>query len=92
MGALALYAAALDSRITRVILDNPPASHWEREPALLNILRHTDLVEAAALVAPRTIVSMTPRAPAWEYTRSIYKLYGKPEQMREAGGLSHALR
>jgi hypothetical protein len=92
MGALALYAAGIDARITRVILDNPPTSHWEGEPALLNVLRHTDLVEAAALMAPRSIVSLTPLAPAWEYTRSIYKLYGKPEQFRQARGLSEALR
>ena len=39
MGALALHAGALDSRISRVILDDPPASHWQ-EPALLNVLRN----------------------------------------------------
>ncbi len=33
MGALGLYAAAFDPRITRVILDDPPASHWQASPA-----------------------------------------------------------
>ena len=37
-------------RITRVILEDPPSSHWQG-PALLNILEVTDLPEAAALVA-----------------------------------------
>ena len=65
MGALGLYAAALDPRITRVILDDPPSSHWQAAP-LLNVLRVTDLPEAAGLVAPREIVS----AIKWAYTKT----------------------
>src|SRR4029077_15917392 len=60
MGALALYAAALDARITRVILEDAPSSHWQAQaPALLNILRITDLPEIAGMVAPREIVSLS---------------------------------
>ena len=91
MGPLGLYAAALDPRITRVILDDPPASHWQG-PALLNVLRITDLPEAAALIAPRSLVSLTPLPKQYDFTRSIYSLYGKPSGVREAGGLSEALR
>ena len=89
MGALALYAAALDPRISRVILDNPPASHWQGPP-LLNILRVTDLPEAAGLVAPREVVWLTPLAREYDYTKAIYELYGVP--IRRADGLAAALR
>jgi cephalosporin-C deacetylase-like acetyl esterase len=91
MGALAMYAGALDSRITRVILDDAPASHWQGPP-LLFVLRLTDLPEAAALMAPREIVSLTRLPDAWSYTSSIYALYGKKNGMRQAGDLGEALK
>ena len=90
MGALGLYAAALDPRLTRVILDDPPASHWQGLP-LLFVLRITDLPEAAGLVAPREIVSIGPLPAAYSYTSSIYRLYGKKDRIREAGDLGQAL-
>ncbi len=91
MGALALYAGALDKRISRVILDDPPSSHWQG-PALLNILRITDLPEAAGMMAPREIVSLTPLPNAYAYTSSIYALYGKKNRLRQAGDLGEALK
>jgi hypothetical protein len=91
MGALGLYAAVLDPRVTRVILDNAPSSHWQGPP-LLNILRLTDLPEAAALAAPREIVSLTPLAGAYSYTSSIYALYGARNAIRQAGDLGEALK
>jgi hypothetical protein len=91
MGPLGVYAAALDPRITRVILDDAPASHWQG-PALLNVLRITDLPEAAALIAPRPLVSLTPLPKQYDFTRSIYGLYGKSAGVREVRGLSEALQ
>ncbi len=91
MGALAIHAAALDERISRVILDDPPASHWQG-PALLNVLRITDLPEVAALMAPREIVSLTPLPEAYRYTRSIFCLFGKSDSIRQAASLAEALR
>jgi hypothetical protein len=91
MGSLALYAAAFDPRIKRVILDDAPASHWQGPP-LLFVLRVTDLPEAAGLMAPREIVSLTPFRDAWSYTSSIYALYGKKNMMRQAGDLGEALK
>lgn len=91
MGPLGFYAAALDPRITRVIVDDPPASH-RQGPPLLNVLRVTDLPEAAALLAPRELVSLTPLPAAYDYTASIYELYGARDAMREAGALGQALR
>ena len=89
-GGLAIHAAALDNRISRVILDDPPASHWQG-PALLNILRVTDLAEVAAMVAPREIVSLTPLPGTFRYTRSVFGLHGKPGAMRQAASLGEAL-
>jgi hypothetical protein len=91
MGPLGLYAAALDDRITRVILDDPPGSHWQGPP-LLNILRITDLPEAAALIAPREIVSLTPLPSQYNYTASIYALYGIRNPFRYAGALGSAMQ
>jgi hypothetical protein len=86
MGPLAVYAAALDDRISRVILEDSPDSHWEGPP-MLNILRFTDLPEVASLLAPRELVSLTPLRRGFEYTASIYGLYGKKDSIRHAGGL-----
>ena len=91
MGALVLYAAALDTRITRVILNDPPATH-RQGPALLSILRITDLPEAAALLAPREIVLLTPLPPAYRYTASIFALYGAQVHLGQRHGLAAALR
>lgn len=91
LGGLALHAAALDSRISRVILDDPPSSHWQA-PALLNVLRITDLPEVAGLIAPREIVSLTPLPDAFNYTRSIFGLYGRGGSIRQANSLGEALR
>jgi cephalosporin-C deacetylase-like acetyl esterase len=91
MGPLAFYAAALDERITRVIVDDPPASHWQGPP-LLNILRLTDVPEAAGLLAPRELVSLTPLPPAYDYTASIYRLYGSRDAIRQAGALGDAMQ
>jgi hypothetical protein len=91
MGALALYAAAFDDRIIRVILDDPPSSHWQG-PALLNILKLTDLPEVAGLVAPRQIVSLTSLPEPYRYTSSIFALYGKQAQILERQTLGDALR
>lgn len=87
MGALALYAATLDSRIARVILDDPPASHWQGPP-LLNI---TDLPEVAAMVAPREIVSLSDVPAGYAYTDAVYRLFGQSGSMRRANDLGEAL-
>jgi hypothetical protein len=58
MGILALYAGLFDERIQQIILSDPPASHW-KGPALLNILRVSDIAEIAAAFAPRRLISLT---------------------------------
>lgn len=50
MGINGMYAALLDGKVQRVILNAPPASHREG-PHYLGILRYTDIAETAALLA-----------------------------------------
>ena len=79
-GALGLYAAILDSRIHQVMMIDAPSSHVQG-PVFLNVLRYTDLSEAAALLAPRRL-NFYGRMPAsYEYTRGIYRLHGKPDHV-----------
>lgn len=53
-GALGLYAGILDQGVEQAILIDPPTSHADA-PIFLDVLRYTDLPEAAALMAPRRI-------------------------------------
>jgi hypothetical protein len=43
-------------------------------------------------MAPRELVSLTPLPPAYDYTASIYALYGKRDAIRQAGGLGAAMQ
>jgi hypothetical protein len=61
-------------------------------PQFLNILRITDLPEAAALMAPREIVALTALPAAYSYTASIYALGGNKAEFRRAGDLVEALK
>jgi hypothetical protein len=90
-GILGIYAAILDQRISRVVLDDPPGSH-RQGPALLNILRFTDLPETAALVAPREIVSLTRFPDSFGYTARILALWQQTASLGQASGLTKALQ
>lgn len=90
MAAVALYAALLDPRITRVIVNDVSGSHWQG-PALLNVLRVTDIPEVAGALAPRRLVSVTRFPASFEHTRGIYRLQRAAEQFVQAGSLAEAL-
>jgi len=90
MGILALYAALFDERIEQVILNDPPASHWQG-PALLNVLRVTDISEVAGALAPRRLVSLTKLPDAFDYTKRIYGLRRASNQFVQSGSLPEAL-
>jgi dienelactone hydrolase len=79
-GILGLYAAILIPAVHQVMLADPPESHVQG-PTLLNILRHTDLPEAAALLAPRRLNFYARMPAAYEYTRHIYSLLGKGDHV-----------
>jgi cephalosporin-C deacetylase-like acetyl esterase len=79
-GILGLYAAILDPRIQQVMLMDPPSSHVEG-PLFLGVLRHLDLPEAAALLAPRRLNFYSHMPQAYEPVRRIYALYNKPDHV-----------
>ena len=89
-GILALYAGLFDERVKQVILNDPPASHWQR-PALLNVLRVTDIPEVAGAFAPRRLVSLTKFPESFDYTRRIYRLQRASNQFVQSGSLPEAL-
>lgn len=77
-GALALYAAIFRPAVDQVVLIDPPQSHAEG-PIFLNVLRYTDLPEAAGLLAPRRLTFYARMPAAYEYSRQAWRLYGKEE-------------
>src|SRR5438093_3315351 len=90
MGVLALYAGLLDERIGQVVWSEAPASHWQG-PALLNILRITDVAEAAGAPAPRRLVPLTELPHPFDYTRKAYGRQGAAHQLVRAQSLAEAL-
>ncbi len=91
MSILALYAAILDSRPGCVVMDHPPTTHWNGPP-LLNILRVTDIPEAAALFAPHELVLLQPAGHGFDYTAALYRLTGHADRFRTARSLPAALQ
>jgi cephalosporin-C deacetylase-like acetyl esterase len=53
-GVNGMYAALLDGKIERVVLQSPPGSHLQG-PHYLNVLRYTDIPEVAALLGPNVV-------------------------------------
>ncbi len=95
-GILAAYAALLDSRVTRLILSDPPVSH-RNGPVLLNVLRYTDIPQVLAMLAPRVeLVFLGQPDGAFDYTKDIYKLVGAEKKIRVmqtvAQTLNHPIR
>ena len=90
MGIVALYAALFDDRVRQVILNNAPGSHWQG-PALLNILRVTDLAEVAGALAPRRLVALRKFPDSFEPAREIYRLERASEQFIQSPSLPEAL-
>jgi len=91
MAVIGMYAALLDERIDQVILRDPPTTH-RISPALLNVLRITDIPEVAAALAPRELVFIADEIPpAFKSTISIYELHGEAEKIKSASSLPQAL-
>jgi len=90
MGILALYAALFDQRVSQVILNDPPGSHWQG-PALLNALRVTDIAEVAGAFAPRRLSSLTKFPESFGHTQSIYRLQSAPDHYVRTSSLPEAL-
>ncbi len=87
---VALYAALLEPRIGGVLMIEPTESHWDG-PVLLNVLRYTDLPEAAGLLAPRPLHFFHHMPPAYEFTAKIYQMMGAREAIGECYSLETAI-
>lgn len=87
-GILGLYASILDPTILQVLLFAPPQSHREG-PVFLNILRHTDLPEAAALLAPRRLLFYGHVPPAYAHTEHLYRLQGADDRLSVAMNIEY---
>ena len=90
MGILALYAAIMDPGPDCVVLDQPPTTHWDGPP-LLNVLRVTDISEAAALFSPHRLVLLQPAGNGFAHTAALYRLTGHANQFQKARSLPAAL-
>jgi hypothetical protein len=66
---------------------DPPASHRPAVekgaygPPLLNVLRVLDIPEALGCLAPRRLVLIGAKDPAFERTGALYKLAGAAEAL-----------
>ncbi len=90
MGIVALYAALFDERVNQVILNDAPSSHWQG-PALLNVLRVTDIPEVAGALAPRRLVSLTKLPDTFGYARRSYELERASKEFVQLDSLPEAL-
>ena len=91
MGILGLYAGLFDERIKQVVLRDAATSHW-RGPALLNVLRITDIPEVAAAFAPGKLVFLEAVPSVFADTQQIYDLVGNAGNLRTAESLPEALK
>ncbi|MCY4533814.1 MAG: hypothetical protein OXB91_00510, partial [Bryobacterales bacterium] len=86
----ALYAAALDESIAQAILIRAPSSHIDG-PVLLGAMRHADLPDIAALVAPRRLTFYGQMPAAFGRTREIYEGLGVGERLSVSMSVGAAL-
>ena len=71
---------------------DPPSTHRSPSaPALLNVLRVTDLPEVAAAFAPRRLVFVPEVPPAYEPARKVYALHDRADGLTTAGSLTEAV-
>ncbi len=90
-GLAGLYAAALDPAIGHVILRDPPRSH-EDGAALPTILRHTDIDEVAAMLAPRPLSLLHSRTEDFPLAQSVFRMTGAGPAFRTVASVGDALQ
>ncbi len=80
-GILAAYAALLSGgRGGELVLIDPPASH-RVGPQFLNVLRVLDIPEALGCLAPRKLVLINAKDPAFDRTVEIYRRAGAADKI-----------
>ncbi len=85
-----LYAALLDETVEQVIMVQAPRSHFEG-PILLGAMRHVDLPDVAALLAPRRLTFYGQMPTEYERTREIYEKLGVGSRFKVSMSLAKAL-
>jgi hypothetical protein len=70
---VALYAAVLSDNVSHTVLEDPPGGQRQTAAAILTVLRHGDLPQVAALLAPRTLSVVGHRYRAFEFTRGAFR-------------------
>jgi cephalosporin-C deacetylase-like acetyl esterase len=89
-GIVCLYAALFEDTVSHVVLRDPPASHWQR-PALLSVLRITDIPEVAGALAPRRLTVLGELPETFGLTRELYRVASAEPLFRLAPSLADAL-
>ncbi|WP_148074660.1 alpha/beta hydrolase [Bythopirellula goksoeyrii] len=89
-GILGVYAALLDTRVTRIILKSPPISH-KNGPVLLNILRYCDIPQALAMLAPRELILLSDCSNKFDFAKTIYRLYGVEANFKTSQTITQVL-
>ena len=90
-GVVGLYAGVFEPRIDHVVLQDPPASH-RMGPAMLTVLRTTDIPEVAGMMAPREVTIVGEPSQEFSMVRQIFRLAGAERHYRVADHLVAALR
>lgn len=87
---VALLAALLDGGVSTLVLEDMPSTFVRADDPerlgegfeIVNILRHADLPELAAMLWPATIVVTGRRWEGYEHTENVYARLGAPGQIR----------
>jgi hypothetical protein len=89
-GIVGAYAAALDESVNHLIVHAPPVTH-RQGPALLTVLRTTDIPEALAVMAPRQITITGRGDHGFALTRAVYALLGETQSFSVGGSVASAV-
>lgn len=79
-GILGAYAALISPQVREIVLIDPPASHKDG-PHFLNVLRVLDIPEALGCLAPRKLVLVNAKDPAFDRTVEIYRRAGAADKI-----------
>jgi len=96
MTVVALYAALLDGRVNRVLLESPPATQNSasqqngRGPAIemLNCLRYTDAPQIAGLLYPAGCVIAGEVPSTYDWAEDLYRRLGTPGTFQRVTAMS----
>jgi dienelactone hydrolase len=86
-GIIAAYAALYEPSIEKIVAVEPPSSHHPGSgggpygPVLLSVLRVCDIPETLGCLAPRPLVLIGARDPAFQRTAALYQSAGAAKQL-----------